>query len=708
MANTTALSLQQALKLHQAGQFSEAEQIYRSILRVDARHADANHLLGVLAYQQGQHQSAIERINKGLDRAPRNPVFLNNIGAAYRALGNYAEARSAYERALRAKPDYVDAHNNLGTVHFAQGRYAEAEKCYLAALRCNPRFAEAHVNIGNIRQAEDRFADAERCYRHALELNSQDPLALNNLGNSLQRQGRTAEARDAFMEALRLNPKYPDALTNLGLLLQSEGRWRQAAGALELAATIESTGSREIARALVLPTILESADHALTLRRELRQRLDRLETLQTTVEDPITAGLNTFHLAYHGINDRELYAQIARVYMRVCPALTYVAPHCRAAADRSQPASGRKLRVGFVSKYFYNHSVSHHYGGIIHNLSHDRFHVALLRYPAPVDDTARGLMDAADDVVTLSHHLPTAQEQAARLELDVLVFTDVGMDPYTYFLAFARLAHVQCVTTGHPVTTGIPNMDYFLSWAPLEPADADEHYTERLVRMRNMTSYLSRLSPPASQATRGDYGLSDNQHIYLCAQNLCKIHPNFDAIIGNILRADPQGSLLLFHGAERHWTECLLARFRQTIPDVMPRIQFLPNQPFPSFLRLLQLCDVVLDTTEFCGGTTTSQILGLGVPLVTLPGNFMRSRGTFACYQQMGMLDCVAQTPEEYVRIAVRLGTDAEYRQTIRTQIASRNGPLYENTGYVRELEDFFVQARNREFTPEQYPNRGV
>ena len=114
------------------------------------------------------------------------------------------------------------------------------------------------------------------------------------------------------------------------------------------------------------------------------------------------------------------------------------------------------------------------------------------------------------------------------------------MEPQTYYLAHARLAPVQCVTWGHPLTTGIETIDYFLSSADLEPPHADDHYTEKLVRLSHLTNYYYRPDPPALTKSRSDFGFADEDHVYLCPQNLFKLHPENDVVFGEILRRDPR------------------------------------------------------------------------------------------------------------------------------------------------------------------------
>lgn len=690
--SSTERTLQTGLEFHESGRLDEARRCYQKVLQTEPEHPDARHLLGMVDYGEGNYDAAVVEIKRALAAKPLNALYLTNLGCAWRALGRYDEARLCLERAIQVQPGNADPHNNLGTVLFAQGKFAEARQCYQTALSHRPDYPDAYINLGSVHHALCEFAEAETALRNALRLAPRNPLAWNNLGNVFKSGDRFAEAVECYQQALSSDPNYSPARNNLAVALQAQGQWEAAIEAFDQSSHADAPAGLLIKRALALPVILDSTGQLDRARARFDAELERLLNSKLQISDPYReAGVCTFHLAYHGINDRDRYLRVASMFSRACPLLNYVAPHCR--GPLAGRAAGAKLRIGFISHFFHNHSVGRHYGGLIRHLARDRFHVVMLRFPGSDDDVARSLADAADETVTLTPDLAQAREQIAGLALDVLYYTDVGMEPMTYFLAFARLAPVQCVTNGHPATTGIRTLDYFMSCDAIEPADAAQHYSEKLVRMRNIPNYYERPRLVGPRMSRRDFGLAPDWHVYLCAQNLCKLHPDFDQILGDILRRDPQGRVILFHGSERIWSRRLVDRMQRSIPDVADRVGFLDHQRNDQFLHLLTLADAVLDSTHFCGGTTTAQALAVGAPIVTLPGEFMRGRITYGCYRQMGMLDCVASDAADYARIAVRLGTDPAFRTKIRAAIFARNSVLYDNPGFVRELEEFFPEA---------------
>ena len=298
---------------------------------------------------------------------------------------------------------------------------------------------------------------------------------------------------------------------------------------------------------------------------------------------------------------------------------------------------------------------------------------------------------AADHFVQLPRDPAGARQAIAEQQLDLLLFTDVGMDALTYTLAFSRMAPVQCATWGHPVTTGSPAIDFFLSSALLE-APAAGRALHRAARAAAEPVYLLRAPRRTRGRARGarPTRTRDEAHVYACPQTLFKLHPDFDPILAGILRGDPDGMLLLIEGRSPAWTQQLRDRLARTMPDVRDRVHWLPALPRPAFLELLAVSDVLLDPITFGGGNTSYEALAMGTPVVTLPGPLMRTRITAALYAKAGYRDLVVDSAQAYVDTALTLGTDPSSRARARDHIRETSGVLFEDPQEIRDLEAAF------------------
>lgn len=699
---TLSESLDLALQHHQAGRLPEAEALYRQILEAQPDNPHALHLLGVIAHQVGQHDAAIQLITRAIALNPAVAEYHNNLGEAYRALGKPEEAEAQYRLALARKPAYAEAHNNLGAALQEQGRLDEAMVQYREALARNPAHAEAHSNLGAALQAQGKFVEAVAQYRQALVVKPSCVEAFNNLGNLLKDQGRLDEAMECYQQALALRPGSSEIYSNLGVAFMQQGRPDEAAAHFRQALAIRPQDGLKIKLATLLPVIVMSPEDIPLIRHTLESYIDALMRENPTVSDPVKeVSQTTFYLAYHGYNVRELQMKVAQLYERACPSLLYTAPHCaatrRVARTGKTGKMGKKVKVGFVSKHLCNHSIGRTFRGVLAQLPRRKFCVyAVFAPPVADDEIATFIRQKADKTVVLSGNLKVDRERLAAEEMDILCYLDVGMEAYTYFLAFSRLAPVQCVTFGHPVTTGIRNMDYFISTEDFEPEGAEAHYSERLIRMKAPIAYYYKPDCPPLPKSKRDFGFGEDEHLYICPQTLFKFHPEFDAILSGILDADPRARIVLKRSNEQHWATLLLQRFSRTMPQALNRVTMLPPQSLADYLNLIAVSEVMLDTIHFGGFNTSLDAFSVGTPVVTLPGEFQRSRHTLAFYGQMGFRDCVADSPSDYVRIAVRLGTDAPYRKKIKTKILATCNRLFEDRHVIKEYERVFLEMIER------------
>ena len=725
-----AQALATALQHHQKGELGAAEAIYHKILARDAQHADALHLLGVIKYQTGDPAQAEQLIQRALVAAGK-PVamYYNSLGLAQqvqeqpvvavesfraahrlepslaeitlnlanalRLAGQPDEAEQLCRRGLSLQPASPEWHYALGMALRQQGRIEEARNALQQSLALKPDAADALNSLGLLCQEQGQHAQALDLLQRAVALQPGFAEAHNNLGNSLNELGRLTEAVTCYQHALRIQPDLADAYANLGNTYQEMDRLEEAIAAYQQAYKLGGHVGARIRSITTLPVIPESAEEIREHRRRMEQGIDTLLAEGVALSDPLREiGRANFFLAYHGLNNRTLQTKLARLYHQACPSLSWTAPHCAENRRHEGP-----LRVGFISKFLHNHSIGKTTRGLIAEFSRKDFEIhALFVPPLITDDISSFIRARADRTVDLLPTLEGARRQIAALELDVLFYQDIGMEPFTYFLAFSRLAPVQCVSFGHPDTTGIPNMDYWVSSDLFEPPGASEHYSEQLALLHNLgtLAYYHRPTLPDPLKPRDAFGLPADANIYLCPQTLFKFHPDFDELLGNILRADPRGLLVLVESKNPHWVKLLRERFARHVPDVVSRIHFVPPQLGKDFINLIAVSDVMLDTIHFNGMNTSLEAFAVGIPVVTLPKEFQRGRHTLGMYVRMGIHECVAGSEDEYVRIATRLATEPDFNQRIRQAILANSNVLYDDPNVVREFERFFTKSVTR------------
>lgn len=677
------------------GKFDEAVSWYEKAVQLNPDSSAAHNNMGAAFEHQGKFAKAISCCEKALQLNPRFPGAYNNMGNAFRGQGKLDEAIASYQKALELKPNFASAYNNMGNALRDKGRQDEAISCYQQAIRLRPDYVMAYDNMGKVFQDLGRFDKAIYCFDKALELRPDYAEAHYSMGTVLQNQAKLGEAISCYQKALELRPEHPEAHNRMGIAFETQGKLDEAVSCFQKVLQIRSDPGIEVRMSLLLPVICESKESIKQCRRRMIKQIELLRSAGLRLKDPYEqVGSANVYLAYQGLNDKEIQKKMASFYIEACPGLVATScNHC------DQQPKDRSIKLGLISKYLYGHTIGNLNLGIIENLSRDRFRVKLFRFPGKEkeDRVSKAINRAADEVVILPTDFALARQIVAEHSLDILFYLDVGMDPLTYFLAFSRLAPVQCTTWGHPVTTGIPNMDYFISSENAEPPGAQDHYSERLILLRRLGVHYYRPRLPEKVLSRAEYDLPKDLNLYVCPQSLFKFHPDFDDVLGAILRQDRSGLLVLIEGMHRHWTELLRERFARAFPDAVDRVRFLPRMSGDDFLSLLIAADVLLDTMHFGGGKTSLEAFAFGVPVVTLPGRFLRGRLTLALYRQMGVMDCVADDTASYVNIAVRLANDKTWRDEIKGKIRARADVLYEDIEAVRELERFFQWAVQQE-----------
>ena len=639
-----------AVKFHQTGQIARAEGIYRKVLQADPNQPDALNLLGVIAHQQGRHDLAVEQIGRAISLNPKGISYLNNFGLACHALGRLEKAMAAYRRALELAPKNAEVLNNLANLLHDQGNVREATDCYQAAVALKPDYAEAHYNLGNVLKDQRRHDEAGRSYRRAIELRGDYARAHQALGNVLADLGRPEEAVASYrqVERIRSDSLLPEL--NIAALCPR---------------TVRDNREIDDYREALLEKLNRLSGHG--------RHVDLGELAVFGCEPP-------FGLLFHGRDDRPIKEAYAAVFEGCF-------------AEQPAPGGDGLPRIGLFVTNSHEGIFIRCMRGILENLRPGLFELVVICLPGGIEKLRRSFDVEGLRFMVVPDRLDRAVEVIRDNRFDLLYFWEIGTDPTNYFLPFFRLAPVQCTSWGVPGTSGISQVDYYLSSDLIEAPEADAHYTEHLYRAETLLAYEYRMTLPDSPKRRSDFGLPADRNLYLCPQQLGKIHPDFDPILGGILDRDRDGLVVLVEDYYQDSAECLRRRMARTIPDVSERVIFVPRQKLPDYMCLVAAADVVLDSLHYGGGITAYDAFSFDQPIVTLPTEYRRGRYALGCYRKMGIMDCVAATAEEYVEIAVRLGTDREYRESIRARIRMAAGVLFEDLESVREFERFLLST---------------
>lgn len=674
---------QEALVHHRRGDFVTAERLYRQILQADPEHAGAWHFLGVIALAKGELKEACQAIEDSLRLCPRKAVYWNNYGAVLKALGRWSEAAAAFSRAIALRGDYADAWSNLGLIHLEQGELEEAESCLRHALRLQPRHADALRHLARLRFLQGDLIEAARVAERALALAPAHGELLILLGQIYAAGKRFEDAVRVLRQAVNLQPDAAEAHLNLGLVYSDLEEIDLARQEMRRAAALRPDKPIWRLRELSLcPAVFDSAEALAQYRAELERRLDE------ALADPPPLDwrqafrdgfVPSFQLYHHGVCNRRLREKFAALFAGAFP------------QERPRVAEGSKIRVGFVVTAGHQGGFVRGLGRVLAGLDRRRFEVVGL-VSAGIGEACRKSVAASDIIwIEFPHEIQRAFTTIRQVQCHIVFHWQAGTDVVDYFLPFLPLASVQCIGFGQHGTTGIKGIDYFVSSRLFERGEeAQGDYTERLVQFSGLTTWQPRPEVPTDTG-RGPWGLPERGTLYFCPHRLSKFHPAFDRLLKGILEADEKGYLVVLRGYRPGTQARLQARWEKTLgKDLCRRVIWLPSQPVREYYRLLAAADVVLDSPAYSGSLTGFDALGLGIPVVTLPGPLMVQRYMHGLYRLLGLSELVATTDEEYIRLAARLGREKEFRRAMREQILERAEVLFEQDGVIREYAEFF------------------
>jgi protein O-GlcNAc transferase len=635
-------AIKEAYDLFQEGKLQEAAKICLKIVAIAPQNIASLHLLGLISYELMEYDFAIQLFSKLAQLDPNNPVHYYHLGISFRQTRQFEAAIKSFQR----------------------------------AVQLNPNYSESLYELGNAFLETGQFNDAITCYQKALHFNSNNSDVYFYLGIALRERGKQDEAFSSMDKAILLAPynysaRFAKCISQLQRIYPDQD------------------------------SIQTSRNRYYDELRKLREAV--LFEMQQGVKSMAEAvgDFQPFYLAYQGYNDRELQ----RIYGEVvCKIMAYKYPQFAERPVVPVSSFGEPLRVGVVSGYFYTHSNwKIPIKGWIENL--DRQRIRLYGYytgkkkDQSTEDAKLYFSRFVEDIYSFEDLCRIIRND----NLHILIYPEVGMDPLTVRLAALRLAPIQCASWGHPDTSGLPTIDYYLSSDLMEPLDASDHYTEKLIRLPNLSICYTPLDCSQSNISRKTFGLHQTSILYLCCQSLSKYLPQYDAIYPRIAKQVGDCQFLFISDKNSYVTDQFRLRITQSFDkydlNYDDYVFFLPRLDPSQYNAINYLSDIYLDSIGWSGCNSTLEAISHNLPIVTLPSELMRGRHSFAILTMMGMQDTIAHSLDEYVEIAVRLGLDSGWRNQISNKIKIKKNSIYQDKTCITALEDFLEAVVKEKLT---------
>ncbi len=714
---------ERALDQHRSGNLTEAAKGYRKFLRKNPRHPDGLYLLGCLEYQSGRHEAAADLLLEAIDIAPDDADSQNALGLALTALEKYEDAELAFRRAIQLE-NRAEFHGSVGALRRKQNRLHEAIADYREALRLDPNSADTHYNLGNALRDDGCAEEAVECFRRALKLDGDHLHSLAALGQTIHSAGRNAEAAEYFRKALSLAPQDTGVLCDFGDVLQESGDLAEAAALYARAVQANprltrawyAGGCAEMARAEYIPAI-QCFQKALGLQPdwlEARHNLARALCEMGRVSAALA------HFRWCAAQSREASAQARAMIALIIPGVPD-ADNQMVLTERSnwakrdlpapagspvrEPVGGRRFRIGYVSSFFHRDNWMKPVWGLINEHDRASFEVHLFS-DAPAVSIRHGYRAHPDDrffdTTGLSNEALAALIRQAGIDvlIDLNGYSNVPRLP----LFALRPSPLAIGWFNMYATTGMSGFDYLIGDEHVIPAEEERFYSEKILRVPG--SYLTfavdypvpPVTDPPCLINRGiTFGSFASQY---------KITNEVAAAWSRILQISPSSSLVLKNKhlaspASREFVHSLFEK-NGIVPE---RVRLEGPEAHYEFLKAYERIDLALDPFPYNGGTTTTEAIWQGAPVIAFDGDRWASRTSASILRAGGLGEFVARDLAGYVALASHWANapDArdrlvELRRNMRSTLSAST--VCDTRSFARNMERLYSECWRRSAAP--------
>lgn len=678
-----------AIELLRSGRIDEADDSARSALRLKPRSVDALQLRGVIAGLKNRHADAESFLKKAAAIDEANHLVLFNLAKAISEQGKFLESLSWYKKAITSNPNNEKAWLNYGVALFKLGNIDVALEAFDRSISINPFYPEGYSNKGNCLREKKKLEDAIFCHEKAITIKPDYAEAWGNLGVVLNELKRHREALSCHEKAISLKSDYAEGWSNRGAVLNDFGR------------SEDSFVSYQIALGLKPDIDFLIGDLVHTQMRICNW--EGLETRLSEIKKNILSGAKaiTPFAALGLFDDPRLQLLSAEIYART--KIKEVEIYGPLVPDLEH----RKIRIGYFSMDFREHPVSYLMSEVIECHDREKFEVYAFSFDvvdnSPMRQHLREIFDKFFDVSNFS------EEEIVSLSRGVGLDIAIDLGGYTQdarpSIFGLRAAPVQINYLGYPGTMGSKSIDYFIGDGVSVTKSNRDSFVEKIIYMPNsFQANPRRRLPVFLESSRATYDLPDGRFIFCCLNNSWKITSSTFNIWGRILQRVEKSSLLLYVEGELARTNLRKSLLAMGLDE--SRLIFTSRRSRDDYLDQYRFVDLFLDTLPYNAGTTASDALGMGLPVLTLAGDSFASRMAASLLNSVGLPDLIAETAERYEEIAVELATHPTRLDGIKRRLLTslHTAVLFDTRLFTRHLETAYalVAMRNNQgMTPD-------
>jgi protein O-GlcNAc transferase len=732
-ANHPAALVNLGFVLREQGRTNEARDVLERAVRIAAEDADSHYLLASILETTGPREAEVLHLRKAIELRPDFEQACHQLISALTKSARFAEAAQLCEESIAILPDSAELHFCRSGLHLRSDEKTLAIASCRRALALNPAMLEAQQSLSRILLDSEQFEQAEASYRREIELTPEHYGPHHQLGVVLYLMRRYAEAIEQFKRAVSLNPlsgasyfSLGDAYTefnndsdeglalaqanyekavevdpkvsrfhcSLGFSYWGRAQFDRARASFDRAIELDPADAKARWARVMLwaPAFSAKGGHNSPDRSGFEGELARFEDwwVKSETDGELFVGtLQPFFLSYQ----EEPNVALLKQYGHVCVKAMQRWLDREKSPGFKRPL-GKRIRLGIVSADIRLQSVwMALIKGWFQSFDPERFELVVFSLAHRTDPETTWARSKSDIFVggpkTLSQWVGAVREQ----NCEILLYPAVGLHAMTLKMASLRLAPIQINSWGHPDTSGLPTLDYYVSATSFEPANAQDHYSEQLVLLPHLGNRMQPLGLTSSELDFGRMNIDLEKPILVCPGSPFKYQHEHDHIFADIARAAPDAQLIFFRPSVAGLSKLLEVRIAKEFEaaglNVMHHVRFIRWLNLHEYHHLLRHADVLLDTIGFSGYNTAVQAIECGLPLVAREGRFLRGRLASGILRRMDLQELIVQTKADYVNLAVRLATDLQYQANIRHEIEQRRSILFDDQSAMGPFQDF-------------------
>lgn len=661
----------------------QAVEFLSRAIKVSAHHAPTFYNLAIAFQSCKQPKEAVENFNQAINLRPNYFLAYCNRGNAFLDLEKLEAAIADYDQAIQLKPDYAQAYCNRGNALLRLKKFEKALGDYDAAIQLKPDFDVAFSNRGIALKELDRKDEALASFEKAVLINPDYSEAYNNLGNMLKELDRQDEAIACYNQALSINKDFAEPYNNLGCAFNDLAYYEEAL--LNFKHYIELKPINELNLDIYISTKMHLCDwENLSTDLNTLKKLSQEDQNQETKFDPFTL--------LFLIDDPQIHKLHASNFLKN-----------KFNSRKKLPSSEKypkhsKIRIGYFSGDFRAHAVSFLTAELYELHSRDQFEIfAFSIGPHTNDDLRKRLESGFDQFIDVQDKSDLEIAMLAReMQIDICV----DLSGYTRHcrtgIFAARAAPIQLSYIGYLGTMGTDYHDYLIADRTIIPTDYQKHYSEKIIYLPSYQVNDTKRQVSEKLFTRAELGLPDNGFVFCCFNNTYKITPNtFDSWM-RILLAVEDSILFLLDSNEKATKNLKKEAKKRGVNS--NRLVFAKHLPLPEYLARYRVANLFLDTFPYNAGTTGSDALRMGLPLLTLIGESFASRMAASLLNAVGLPELITTNQRAYESLAIELATNQQNLEFIRNKLAN-NLPtclLYNTKLFTQHIESAYQAIYQR------------